>query len=690
MDIRTYVRGLQVFGKSRQSRPRSKRFSSANKSSRFRLEQLEARTLLSGDLSAALQAPVVPQSQPAAIVQTQNTGTTATASTATAPIVSKNWAASSDKLTIDPTSNQGTMTVTNTSQQALDITWGDSVSWLIEINAPGVTRTVLPGQSTAFTLTMQAGTASGTQGIGEISASDGSYVNVPIVVGTSTATTLTPVTSLSSTTTATVAPITSTNWAASSDKLTIDPTSNQGTMTVTNTSQQALDITWGDSMSWLIEINAPGVTRTVLPGQSTAFTLTMQAGTASGTQGTGHISASDGSYADVPIVVGDSTATTSTPTPVVSGTTTQPISVAAYYVSTSGSDSNIGTADQPFRTIAHGLSALQAGETLYIRGGVYNETINSSQLPSGTSWANAPVIAGYPGESVVLTASGSGTDIITLSGSTRYVIFQNLILDGQGTAHNGVNNPGNSTDHIRFDTVEIRNFWNQGAFVITSLGGYEFLNCNVHHIVANGQQSANQSHGLYLGNSVLVDGGQYHDNGGYGIQIYNSNYPAQPTNNNIVRNTRIYHNATGGAGGGGITIGGDNNLIYNNLVYSNGSDGIDVVWGSPTNTQLYNNTVWNNNGSGGIYVSGSNTKLINNIVYQNIGGNITMAGGSGNTQATNLTSNPLFFNAASGDFRVQLGSLAINAGTSLSAVPVDMVGAPRPQGGAYDVGAYEA
>jgi len=298
---------------------------------------------------------------------------------------------------------------------------------------------------------------------------------------------------------------------------------------------------------------------------------------------------------------------------------------AVYFVATNGNDANACTTAQnigtPKRSVALGLLCIQAGDTLYVRGGTYNETIDGSRLPSGTSWINAPVIAGYPGESVVLTASGTWNDIITLSGSTRYVIFKNLILDGQGTAHNGVNNPNNSTDHIRFDTVEIRNFWNQGAYVQTSLGGYEFLNCNVHHIVANGHQSANQSQGLYLGNSVLVDGGQYHDNSGYGIQIYSGNYPAQPTNNNIVRNASIYNNGQATGSGGGITVGGDNNLIENNRVYSNLSTGIKVSSGS-TNTQILNNTVWNNNGSGGIYVDAVYTQLINNNVYQNIGGDI--------------------------------------------------------------------
>ena len=174
MDIRTYVKGLQKFGKSRRTRPR-KKSSSAKKHERFQLEVLEARTLLSGDLGAVIQTPVVPQpvQQPAAIVQMQNTGATATAPKTSTPITSKNWTASSDKLTIDPASGQGTITVTNTGRKTLAITWDDAMSWLVEINAPGVTRTVLPGQSTAFQLTMQAGTASGTQGVGQISAAMG-------------------------------------------------------------------------------------------------------------------------------------------------------------------------------------------------------------------------------------------------------------------------------------------------------------------------------------------------------------------------------------------------------------------------------------------------------------------------------------------------------------------------------------
>jgi hypothetical protein len=42
------------------------------------------------------------------------------------------------------------------------------------------------------------------------------------------------------------------------------------------------------------------------------------------------------------------------------------------------------------------------------------------------------------------------------------------------------------------------------------------------------------------------------------------------------------------------------------------------------------------------------------------------------------------------DYRLKAGSPAANAGTSLSLVTDDIAGTPRPQGGAYDIGAYES
>ena len=51
--------------------------------------------------------------------------------------------------------------------------------------------------------------------------------------------------------------------------------------------------------------------------------------------------------------------------------------------------------------------------------------------------------------------------------------------------------------------------------------------------------------------------------------------------------------------------------------------------------------------------------------------------------------NPLFVNAGLGDFHLQSGSPAIDAGVTVSVASPDLAGTPRPQGSAYDLGAYE-
>jgi hypothetical protein len=59
------------------------------------------------------------------------------------------------------------------------------------------------------------------------------------------------------------------------------------------------------------------------------------------------------------------------------------------------------------------------------------------------------------------------------------------------------------------------------------------------------------------------------------------------------------------------------------------------------------------------------------------------------TTSGNITSSdPLFVNWWSG-WHLQTGSPAINAGLTLGSVTSDFDGVSRPQGGAYDMGAYE-
>jgi hypothetical protein len=85
-----------------------------------------------------------------------------------------------------------------------------------------------------------------------------------------------------------------------------------------------------------------------------------------------------------------------------------------YYVATNGNDANPGGQSQPFRTIAKGISVLVSGDTLYLRQGTYNESIDVARynIPSGTSWSKAITIASSVGETATII-QGVSTSRIT-------------------------------------------------------------------------------------------------------------------------------------------------------------------------------------------------------------------------------------------------------------------------------------
>src|SRR5436305_13604645 len=57
----------------------------------------------------------------------------------------------------------------------------------------------------------------------------------------------------------------------------------------------------------------------------------------------------------------------------------------SWFVATNGNDAAAGTLAAPFRNIQHAASLAQAGDTIFIRGGLYHETVTPAQ--SGTSAA---------------------------------------------------------------------------------------------------------------------------------------------------------------------------------------------------------------------------------------------------------------------------------------------------------------
>jgi hypothetical protein len=370
----------------------------------------------------------------------------------------------------------------------------------------------------------------------------------------------------------------------------------------------------------------------------------------------------------------------------------RPSDAATFYVATSGSDSQPGTAAQPFRTLRRGASSLRAGDTLIVQAGTYAESL-VNVFPSGLSWSQPVTVRAAPGATVTLTPPAQ-TDVFLAFIGDKYhhIVIDGFVIDGQNRVGSTVN-IGEGAHHIRLTNCEVKRAKSHGIHVTPGQRAAgdtwgccnEFLNLDVHD---NGLSARNQ-HGIYLSTSNnLIERSRIYRNGGYGVHVYSS---FGGVYKNIVRSSDVYDNNVAGNAAGMILASGGGHQAYNNLIWNNTS-GIIV---NTTGVQVLNNTIVNNTK----YVSGSNNAgiqlntttgamLVNNILY---GQSIPILWSNTQViQSNNLINiDPGFVAAAQHDFRLRAGSRAIDAGIGLKSVLDDFDGVLRPQGLRPDIGAYE-
>jgi len=328
---------------------------------------------------------------------------------------------------------------------------------------------------------------------------------------------------------------------------------------------------------------------------------------------------------------------------------------------------------------------LVAGDTLYVKAGVYNEAMFA--VPSGTSWSNTVKIAAYPGDTVWLAPS---TDyyVVSFMLSQQYIEFDGINMDG-GSAWEGVVRVTDDAHHIRVRNAELRGNPNHATNGVSlgDVGGNEFINVRLHRVVGS-----DFSHGFYLSApDNLIENCEIYDVPGAGIHLYSGT--GLSLDRNTIRNNVIHDiSNSGGPRAWGVIIAyGSDNAVYNNVIYGigpggYGNAGINVYGGF--GAKIYNNTVYGSAGSGVYLGGGHRTQVRNNILFGNAWGDFVDFG-SETDASNNLTSDPRFVNAGARDFSLRSDSPAIDRGVYLSEVPTDRVGAPRPTGAGFDVGAYE-
>lgn len=416
-----------------------------------------------------------------------------------------------------------------------------------------------------------------------------------------------------------------------------------------------------------------------------------------------------------------------------------------YYVSLTGNNGSAGTSTgTAWRDISYGVAQLSAGDSLCIGAGTWTGTaqVIDSQtftVPSGTStgWGttNTGAISigacGSDDNTTVIIKPPDSVNVVRLTtGAPSYLILHDVALDGSLTSDPGdpivASRPemiyiSGSAHHFRFQRLDIGPCMND--CMATSLSNapdntwhtyYELVNSKIHGagqatgdwVVSHGGPGINTGYLIYSqtdGN--LLDGNDWYSTNAFAINVYGSD--------NIIRNNRVHawglRNTSSAGTSTAINIGSsahpvnsERNQVYNNLVYnaSNapGNNGI-VIYTNSVDTVVANNSVYDVAGLGffgQFYLTGN--ILRNNIFYSN-GTNICDFGGGGTcasgtiTQDHNLTSNPSFTNAGSGDFTISCpASAACDAGSSTgltSIVTTDITGGLRPFNSVYDIGAYE-
>lgn len=321
-------------------------------------------------------------------------------------------------------------------------------------------------------------------------------------------------------------------------------------------------------------------------------------------------------------------------------------SATTYYVSTNGSDNNPGTISQPFLTWQKGFSTLQAGDTLYVRGGTYypiGTFINSKYcgvaINNHDGTAEYPIVVmNYPGEIPVIDCHN-----ITKS-----------------TVKGGIYLLYSSYWHIKGLTVTRVNqdiYGNGGGgFMLNNSDNITLEQCAAHHIGGTGFHVAYNSKNILLLNCDSYLNSDPHSSDAYGGADGFVVAQIAPFNgNNTLRGCRAWYNSDDGfdffnneshvkldycwsfyngyipdtflKGGDGIgfklgetALDHGNTIVRtvtNSLAYKNRASGFHQNE-APAAMALYNNSAYLNGGQGFWFGSYSRIHLIkNNLSFKN-------------------------------------------------------------------------
>ena len=162
-----------------------------------------------------------------------------------------------------------------------------------------------------------------------------------------------------------------------------------------------------------------------------------------------------------------------------------------FYIAPAGNDGSPGSVSQPWKTFAHAVTQLGAGDTLYMRAGTYAERLI---LSGKAGHAGAPiVIRNLEGEAPVIDGT---TLTVPTGGRAGLVVLENC-------------------SHVHFRGIEVRNFQTTvsaatpaGIQIEGSGSGLRITGCKVHHIWQSSTAASSNGFGIcvYGTSATPIDG----------------------------------------------------------------------------------------------------------------------------------------------------------------------------------------
>lgn len=412
-------------------------------------------------------------------------------------------------------------------------------------------------------------------------------------------------------------------------------------------------------------------------------------------------------------------------------TTFQP-EASTYYVDKSNpnaSDNNPGTENEPWATIQKGIDVAQAGDTVFIKAGTYFISSSGLKMKRSGTTNDKIVFKNYGTDSVVIDMSSAPSK----GWNWTSTLYNNIVIDGLNFLY------GEWPIVIQGDYNEIKNCY---------LGFSSSTTINVwggsHNLISNNTVEASGWNGIGIesrpddGNKGRADSNIVEYNHCFnstdhmGINIFPNTGQAQ----DLMYYNIIRFNTLNGNSSSGIYLRRQVNCeIYDNLIYNNNEWGIFFHWRNSSdgahisNVKIYNNTIVDNGYDGIDNHSHKNLIIKNNIFayngdyeidmrsavgttghnldynqyYTTDANEIIITWDSGNLKYTlaevqsnlgydinSMFGDPKFIDMNGGNYSLLLGSSAIDGGFNLGN-PYDQAidGTLRPQGSAYDIGAYE-